>query len=133
MTSLPLLAFLVAAKSPLWGHPAQRVGGLLGSLTSVLGMGSLRSATFTSSLMPARESGENSHALGRWPVRLPYTGTLRPFWPQILRTWSSRKGSSSSTTMTAFLDLMNSASLFSGSGLVKPSLKMETPETNSLT
>ena len=54
-------------------------------------------------------------------------------WAQILSTWSSRNGSSSSTTMTYFLDLMNSAIFLSGRGLVNPSFRMLAPFTNSLT
>ena len=75
----------------------------------------------------------NSQAYGRCPDLFPYTGTSSEFWAQILRTWSSRKGSSSSTTTTYLLPFTNSAILLSGRGLVKPSLSMETPLTNSFT
>ena len=64
---------------------------------------------------------------------MPYTWTIMPFWAQILRTWSSTKGSSSSTTMTAFFPRTKSAIFLSGRGLVNPSFRMETPDTNSFT
>ena len=71
MTSLEPTAFLVAAYIPLWGHPAQSVGGLLGSLTCVAGMDSLNLCRSTSSATPSRVLGLNSHAYGRCPVLLP--------------------------------------------------------------
>ena len=54
-------AFFMAAKLPLWGQPAQSVGGLAGSCTSTGGSGAGNSFTLTWSFSFDMVSGANSH------------------------------------------------------------------------